>query len=286
MKPAEAALERLIDDLHEGRLRVWSIVITFFGDAVVPRGGVVWLGCLRALMERLRIEPGTLGAAMSRLTADGWLVRTKKGRNTYYALDDTGRQVFERASRRIYGDDDPGWTGAWELRVVPPDAVCAWTEAGWARVDTRVVLRPVAADPGTSPPGPAARFTADRIPAALVDEAYDLGPVARNYQTFHRRFQALRSGAEGLDPVSAMAARTLLIHEFRRVVLKDPVLPPSARPPGWAGHEARSLASVLYGALIPASEAWLSEPDRSPEAPLPPPAPAFWRRFGRNGQSL
>ena len=39
-RPAEAALESLIARLHKrGRPRIWSMVITVFGDAVVPRGG-------------------------------------------------------------------------------------------------------------------------------------------------------------------------------------------------------------------------------------------------------
>ena len=53
--PAETALERLIDSLHaRGRLRVWSLVITVFGDAVAPRGGRVALSVLQDLMARLR----------------------------------------------------------------------------------------------------------------------------------------------------------------------------------------------------------------------------------------
>ena len=63
-------LSRIIDQLKREPSRTGSIVITVFGDAIVPRGGVVWLGTLLAFFERLDIESGVVRTAMSRLAAD------------------------------------------------------------------------------------------------------------------------------------------------------------------------------------------------------------------------
>jgi hypothetical protein len=83
-------------------LRAPAIVITVFGDAIVPRGGSVWLGTLLKFFRGLDID----GGAMSRLAADGWLERNKVGGNSFYRLDKKGRQTFDTATRHIYESED------------------------------------------------------------------------------------------------------------------------------------------------------------------------------------
>ena len=118
-RSAPDALADLVGAHHAaGRLRVWSLVITFFGDAIVPRGGIVWLGAIQAIMERLGIEAGALRTSMSRLTADGWLVRVRRGRRSYYRLAGDGGATFARASARIYAAGPPGWSGQWTLSLI------------------------------------------------------------------------------------------------------------------------------------------------------------------------
>jgi phenylacetic acid degradation operon negative regulatory protein len=43
--------------------------------------------------------------------------------------------------------------------------------------------------------------------------------------------------------------RLLLVHEFRRIVLKDPGLPAELLPQEWAGDTARRLAGNIYRAI-------------------------------------
>ena len=83
-------LARIIDQLKREPSRTGSIVITVFGDAIVPRGGSVWLGTLLEFFEALDIDSGVVRTAMSRLAADGWLERNKVGRNSFYRLDEEG----------------------------------------------------------------------------------------------------------------------------------------------------------------------------------------------------
>ena len=100
---SEDVLTTLIDRLHgSGRLRVWSVIVTIFGDAVAPRGGKVALATLQEIVTRLRIEPGALRTAMSRLAGDGWVARERQGRNSFFSLDERGRDAFDLATRRIY----------------------------------------------------------------------------------------------------------------------------------------------------------------------------------------
>lgn len=295
--PATACLETLIDRLHaRERLRVWSIVISAYGDAVVPRGGVLWLGALQALMARLRIEPGALRAAMSRLAADGWLNRDKRGRRSYYTLADAGRLSFALATQRIYAAGPVAWDGRWTICVAPEEAGeardarrKALRELGFGTLGPTVFCRPeteAAPDAAAHLKG-AVVFSAE-APASehlppLTAAAWPLQEAATAYVELAGAFtpllDSLRAGAT-LDPLDAMAARTLLIHDFRRVALKDPLLPRPLLPETWPGGKAREMTAELYRLLLPASEAWLDACDGAPDGALPRVAADFYARFG------
>ena len=65
-------LDPVITALHaESRLRVWSLVITVFGDCVQHRGGAISTARLGRLLGRIGVEPGALRTALSRLGRDG-----------------------------------------------------------------------------------------------------------------------------------------------------------------------------------------------------------------------
>ncbi len=111
-------LARIIDQLKREPSRTGSIVITLFGDAIVPRGGSVWLGTLLEFFETIDIDSGVVRTAMSRLAADGWLERHKVGRNSFYRLVKKGRQTFDAATRHIYDPPSSDWTGRFELLLI------------------------------------------------------------------------------------------------------------------------------------------------------------------------
>lgn len=278
---AETALDCMIDRLHaRGRLRVWSLVISAFGDAVVPRGGRVALTILQDIMGRLRIEPGALRTAMSRLAADGWVIREREGRNAFYRLAEGGRHAFDLATRRIYAGSQPDWDGSWTVAITSPDKGLDLPDAatlGFVRLNGCVYLRPETK--GALP-----------LPAELADTLVIHGESADHPEAFGALWPSLELGAAyrqfisaatplaaalgrggGLKGVDAVAARILLIHDWRRIVLRDPALPRELLPDDWPGEEAREIVRVIYEALHAASEAWLDAADL--------PCPASVRRF-------
>ncbi len=260
----------LIADLHAaGRLRVWSIVVTAFGDMVAPRGGVIALPALRALLEGVGVEPGALRAALSRLTSDGWLTRAVQGRSAVYALAPARAAEVAAAGPRFYG-------------AHPPPAVLAVTEgegaalalAGFGALRPGVWVGPATAvlPPGTLAvplAGPQAAWAAARLsPPAL----------GQGYAELRARAAEALPRAAGAGEHEAAVARLLLVHAWRRLVLRDRDLPPDLRPADWPGGPAREMVGSLYRALLPASEAWL-DGCAGPDGPLPPADPAVWRRF-------
>src|SRR3989440_696967 len=111
-------LARIIEQLKREPSRTGSIVITVFGDAIVPRGGSVWLGTLLEFFKALDIDSGVVRTAMSRLAADAWLERNKVGRNSFYRLAKSGRLTFDAATKHIYDPPPSGWTGRFELLLI------------------------------------------------------------------------------------------------------------------------------------------------------------------------
>ena len=92
-------------------------------------------------------------------------------------------------------------------------------------------------------------------------------------------WQALEA-APSPDPAHCFTARLLVIHEYRRIILRDPELPDELLPADWAGAAARALCRNLYRLTVPASERHLMATLETAEGPLPEAAPYFYRRFG------
>ena len=142
----------------------------------------------------------------------------------------------------------------------------------------------VAPDGVAQPEGVYLRATGT-LPAmrALADRAWPLQRIDAGYARFTEVFAPLSGEAKALQPLDALAARVLLIHEHRRIVLRDPALPAPLLPEAWGGVAAWRLCARLYAAMAPASEQWL-DGVISQSGPLPRgPDPA--RRFSGGGST-
>ena len=268
------ALDALLDALRAEPSRTGSVIVTVYGNAVSPRGGEAGLAMLLTVFRAMGVGDGVVRTACSRLARDGWLARRRAGRLSFYRLGPRGLAEFGAADARIYGPLHRAWDG--KLRLAFPQAGedrSALDTAGFAPAAPGVLASPSPAPPGVL------TLLAEGDPAAMRTFAVRVWPVERlggSYERFLERFAPLRSEAADLTPLRALAARVLLIHEYRRVVLHDPVLPMGLLPEAWPGRQARNLCATLYRALLPASEAWLGSDEAGP---LPPPGPALLARF-------
>ncbi len=230
-----------------GRIRVWSVVITVFGDAVVPRGGVVASTSLAALSAEMGVKPEAFRVAMSRLTKDGWLQRSKKGRLSFFQLSEKGKAVFGPATTRIYAPYH-GSADGWKLAVLPSSVDGA--PDGAIALGGRSYLTPkdVGFEDALSVSGEfdvVPNWVKDRIGSTDLVQAYgDL------YSTL----SAL--DVTGSSPLSAAVLRTLIVHQWRRLVLRHADLPPEFFPEGWRGEDCRTIVHQLLADLAPAADAW------------------------------
>ncbi|NRG19032.1 phenylacetic acid degradation operon negative regulatory protein PaaX [Rhizobiales bacterium] len=287
-----AAIDKLVVALHACQpLRVWSLIVTFYGDAVVPRGGEIWLGTISELMQAMEIDDRAVRAAMSRLARDGWVERYKIGRRSFYGLSAAGHDEFAAASERIYTRPETQEGGEWQIVLLGEgngrqSQRERLLKAGFGQLSANMLIGTIA----TAIPGPAAggatlvfRSTLERgSEEDLIGRAFDLAPLAVRYHAFMERYKPLWTALDDGDllaGIDAMIARTLLIHDYRRIVLRDPFLPKRYLPEDWAGHEARKLCAGIYKVLQKPSDAWLCSAGQSRDGDLPKPVSGYFQRF-------
>lgn len=88
---AKNQLDILVSNFQKKRpLRAGSLIITIYGDAIVPRGGTVWLGSLMKLVEPMGISQRLVRTSVYRLVQESWLQTEKVGRCSYYSLTGPG----------------------------------------------------------------------------------------------------------------------------------------------------------------------------------------------------
>jgi phenylacetic acid degradation operon negative regulatory protein len=286
--------------------RAPSLVVTVWGDAIAPHGGAVMLAGLIALLAPFGINERLVRTSVFRLAREGWLRATPVGRRSLYRLTRDGARRFEQAYRRIYAAPVEGWDDTWEL-VVADGRTAAQRrvlkeELGWegfGELAPGVYARPsqpasavprITAAPGLSGRIVTARARDDatlggRTLASAVPEAWDLAGVAAHYRRFLLRFGGVidrfrQAGDAALDPGQSFVVRTLLIHAYRRVLLRDPRLPAALLPLDWPGAAAYALCRDFYRLTHRAAERHLVATLQDAGGTLPPASAAFHRRFG------
>lgn len=278
----------LLKQFHARKpVRIWSLIVTLYGDAIVPRGGSIWIGSLIEIMALFGIDAGHVRTAVSRLSSDGWLASTKRGRASYYRLTRSGEAEFLQATQRIYSGI-PAVRGDMQAAVIGPAAHdpgrlrAALLAAGYAAVSPviHVGFGSLPADLGAGEglfvmtPRPEDR-------RALAAAAFRIDDVSQGYRDFIAQFAPLAAAIESKEPgeEDALVVRTLLIHAFRRVVLRDPGLPADLLPADWQGDAARKLAARIYTRVVSPSERFLDRTAETEQGSLPRPGDSFHSRF-------
>ena len=284
-----AFVESLLDRFHERiPIRAGSLIVTVFGDAVVPRGGVLSLSSLHEIMRAFRISDTLVRTALSRLVQEGWFERWKVGRNSYYRLTPQGQEAFAQATQRIYAEPPQSWHGSFDLLLLDngQDRGALRTELtgiGYGILGPDLLIAAAASSNGREgvlrlSAAPADLATARR----LAERAWPLESIESRYRRFIDTYAGTLTAIEGgarFSSLDALLVRILLIHDYRRAVLKDPLLPQELLPDPWAGAAARGLCGTVYKTLLPAAEEWIDGHAQNDQGPLPPVDESFRQRF-------
>jgi len=284
-------------------IRAGSLITTVLGDALVPHGGEVWLGSLIKALEPFGLNPRLTRTAVFRLTQDNWLSANPIGRRSYYQVTDFGQRHFTQAFKLVYAHQSPAWDGTWTLVLLGQlnnderkqlKQGLQWL--GYGQACPQTMLHPTAQHKDLDsllgelqlankvlvldqavPANPLATSVIEQ-----VRSYWDFSALSRSYEEFIAQFEPLLADVEQqpLSPEHAFMARTLLIHDYRRILLRDPLLPDELVGPNWPGHTARQLAAQLYQQLWQAGEDYINQAFETAAGSLPPASVQFSQRFG------
>lgn len=308
--PMDSAIDQYLNDIRQQKTQqTGSLIVSLFGDAVLPRGGGIWLGSLIRLLEPLGMNERLVRTAVFRLVKEGWLETETHGRRSNYRLTPSGRRRFEEASRHIYASNAPTWDRRWRLILVVGDIEPKDREQlrralfwqGFGALGNQCFVHPgadLAAALDTLAADGMEEHLKQLMPlmaadirsglaagnADLVGRAWDLSGLAGDYRAFVDTYRPLLDGMrhERHDErmaESAFLLRVLLIHDYRRLLLRDPELPDVLLPAGWPGHEARLLCKDIYRRLWAPSEFHLEHHMRLADDTVPAPDPHMPPRF-------
>ena len=220
-----------------GPMRVWSLLVTIFGDLAPdhPLDGPT----LSELMDKVGIRPEATRVALHRLRADGWIMSQKRGRISQYSLTPKGREDSDAARAKIYG---PPETAEKSAKFVLMRESTARLDAGtFASIAPRLFL--CASE--TPTPSDAMTLSIDDTPEWLGAQ-FEPTALVKSYRTLHDVLSKIDAEVTGgLHPLETATLRVMIVHAWRRIVLKHPNLPRGVHSPEWRGHACRVLVTRL-----------------------------------------
>lgn len=279
------------------------MVVTVFGDVVSQHGGWIWLGSLIEALEAFGFNERLVRTAVYRLVQNDWLQVSKVGRRSYYCFTENAKGHYAKAARRIYAGPAPSWDGAWTL-VIPASVSDDKREEfrkslNWQGFNTLspglyahpssertsldetlqelgIVDQVVVLSAQTTDPQSQASIR------ELASRRWKLNDLAEAYQDLVD-FYRTAADAYSKKQVSAedcFHLRTLLIHDYRRILLRDPDFPEEMLPQGWIGLQAHDLVRRLYRTLAADSLQYIENNLENAQGRLPATSDRFYRRFG------
>ncbi len=293
-------LESLLEHL---RPRANSLIVTVFGDSIMPRGGKIWLSDLVALMDPFGLSDRLVRTGVYRLSQEGMLTSKSIGRRAEYSLSDTGLRQFAEAGRRIYASHPAPSSDTWTLVQGVPDISQAERQSlrkrlkwhGFGQLSTTLM-----AAPGPVPDTLAGELDADGLTEkvlifastlegiraqqnmkSVAADAWPLDRLNEEYANFLTVFDEFNAGKPAaLRPAESFALRTLLIHEYRKILLKDPHLPLSLLPQPWNGTKALSVTAQIYKQNAANTDQHIAGQMAENEGGAPALSNDYWQRFG------
>lgn len=298
---------------RESPSRTPSLIATLFGDVVEAHGGEISLGSLIRLAIPLGANERLVRTSVYRLAQDDWISGIKQGRRSYYRLTDSARARVSQFDRRIYYFRTQKWDGYWRLLFTGTQGIDAECRAELRRRLTwlgfGVIAPNVYGHPTASLEPVWKLFTelgiGDRVvvmKAANFDslhglgaremarQCFKIGALESEYLQFIQQYSPLAAALESSeatgdsDPERCFVLRIMLIHHYRRILLKNPDLPAPLLPEQWAGRQAQQLCAVIYRAIEASSEDYILSICENRRGPFPRLQPKFRRRFATEGQ--
>ena len=244
----EASIAQLTDLQN---LRVWSIIVSLFGDLAQKTGDQISGTTLTQIITPMGIKPEAIRVALHRLRKDGWIESTRSGRASVHYLTEFGRNQSAAVTPRIYARI-PEPPQDWHLLIADDGAGQAALEETLLLPQYTQVNRRTALGYGAAPTG-----LDDLLVAKVSDLSQPSWLQARLFpqdlidasQSLLDALIEIPPSTAALTPVQVATLRTLVVHHWRRIALRHPVLPSGFSPDAWSGEACRAHVFDLLDRL-------------------------------------
>ncbi len=248
--PSDTGPQRAIQLLTElDTPRVWSLLVSIFGDLAQAPQDRIDGPLLTRITQEMGIKPEAVRVALHRLRNDNWITSVKSGRTASHALTPFGRTQSQAVSPLIYSklEDLPQ---DWQIAILP--------KAGEKPKDTsdldrfvQLLPRVLIGDAQAKPQADALVVKGDSLPSWAKDALND-DAALRQFEHLAETLQRVDSNLQSLKEMSVLETavlRCLIVHHWRRLVLRHPYLPPSALGHAWPAHTCRNKVTHLLDRL-------------------------------------
>lgn len=229
--------------------RVWSLLVTIFGDLAQNDGDRIKGPVLTRLTEQMGLRSEAVRVALHRLRREGWINSVKSGREALHALTPQGRTESRRASPLIYSALE-SMPQEWQFVVLEDGGAQARNQLdplSFVQIGPRLYVGSV----GARSPSGALVLTGHAAPDWVFAQA--IAPaVTEQFERLQAELVALRQDLPVdavLPPTDRAVLRCLIVHHWRRLVLRHPYLPPNLTGEAWAAHQCRAEVTELLTRL-------------------------------------
>ncbi|HMT92490.1 PaaX family transcriptional regulator C-terminal domain-containing protein [uncultured Thiothrix sp.] len=300
------AAQALIDQfVQTSPIHANSLIVTVYGDTVCPYGGSIWLGSLIKLVKPLGVNERLVRTCVFRLSEKNLLRSQQIGRRSFYSLTEKGLRQFSSAASRIYAPDLASWDGQWRLVITLLGELSIeqreqlrkelfWL--GFTHITTGIFAHPTAdlaevsalikelqieehvAILQATTPEP------ENVPVAnrLIRNCFNTAALDEEYTEFNQQFAPVLDAALNTrqpDPELCFLIKILLIHKYRRILLREPELPKELVEADSASQQARRITAQLYGAIAAFADEYFKQVSESEKGAFAQPPRAYYRRF-------
>jgi phenylacetic acid degradation operon negative regulatory protein len=237
-------------------IRTWSLIVTVFGVVALPEGRALKLTELQDWLAGCGVEAGLVRTALSRLVAGGTLMRERDGKSALYRLSAAAEAEFRQAAALIYGPERPEPTGWIELALIGHGQARKELrgdlgDSGFVALAGGALVRPEHQGRLWRAPDGTLHLRAEAGPdiGAAAPDLWPLAELVDGYRASSHLAGAVLAEADAMSADDKLLCRILLVHEFRRIILRDPFLPLGLLPPDWPGATARAQFDSAMVAL-------------------------------------
>lgn len=247
----QTCVERLGDSQDR---RVWSVIVSLFGDLAQRPGDRLSGAALTRIIGPMAIRPEAIRVALHRLRKDGWLDSERAGRESQHFLTDFGRARSAAVTPRIYARAAEV-AADWQVLIADEAAGPHILDALLAAGRHVAIARNVALGPAPLPResdgllafGVRALSVPDWLRSRICPP--DLNRACRALLDDLVAADACALPPEPPGLVRIATLRTLIVHRWRRVVLRHPDLPAEYFPADWPGAACRARVFAMLDRL-------------------------------------